>query len=142
MSVRAPQPCVGVACFRGDEVLLVRRARPPLQGAWSLPGGRIEWGETAASAALRELHEETGVQAELGGLVDVVDGLFDPAAPDGRHYVLIDYTARWIAGEPRAGDDAAEAAFHPLGKLEQLGLWQETLRIIRLAHALAQKAAR
>lgn len=139
MSVRAPQPCVGVVCFRGDEVLLIRRGRPPLQGAWSLPGGRIEWGEAAAEAALRELGEETGVTARLLGLVDVVDGLFDPDGPDGRHYVLIDYAARWLAGEPRAGDDAAEAAFHPLATVEELGLWDETLRIIRQARALAER---
>src|SRR4051794_30531839 len=61
----APVPAVGVVCLRGDEVLLIRRGKPPLQGAWSLPGGRIELGERAADAALRELSEETGVQAEL-----------------------------------------------------------------------------
>ena len=125
-----PVPAVGVVCFRDEEVLLVRRGRPPRLGEWSLPGGRIEPGERAAEAALRELAEETGVTAELTGLLDVVDGLF-PA--EGRHYVLIDFAARWLAGEPVAGDDAAEAAFHPLSRLDEVVAWDETRRVVRLA---------
>lgn len=134
-SRRAPTPAVGVVCLRGDAVLLIRRGTPPMVGQWSLPGGRIEWGERVEQAALRELSEETGVEADLLGLIEVVDGLFGDGA-DGapeRHYVLIDYAARWRSGEPKAGDDAAAAAFHPLSQLESLGLWAETIRIIRLA---------
>ena len=119
-------------------VLLIRRGTPPLQGAWSLPGGRIEWGERAADAASRELVEETGVDAELVGLVDVVDGLFDSDTPKGRHYLLIDYAARWIAGEPRPGDDAAEAGFFGVEALASLALWSETLRIIDAARDLVR----
>jgi 8-oxo-dGTP diphosphatase len=131
---RTPIPAVGVVCLRGETVLLVRRGRPPRQGEWSLPGGRIEWGETAEAAALRELREETGVEAELLGLLDVVDGVF-PAGADGeeRHYVLIDFAARWLAGEPRAGDDATEAVFHPLDRLGELIAWDETRRVICMA---------
>ena len=138
MNVRQPQPAVGVVCFRAPgEVLLIRRGRPPMQGGWSLPGGRLEWGETLAGAALRELAEETGVVAQLLGLVDVVDGLF---SPDGSgmpqtHYVLIDYAARWLSGEPKAGDDAVEARFFQLDQIDRLGLWLETVRIIALARA-------
>lgn len=126
-----PVAAVGVVCLRGDEVLLIRRGTPPRVGEWSLPGGRIEWGERAADAALRELMEETGVEAELAGLLDVVDGIFP--AEGGRHYVLIDYVARWISGEPRAGDDAADAAFKPLNMLDELVAWEETRRIVKLA---------
>ena len=129
-SLPAPAPCVGVVCLRGDEVLLIRRGRPPRQGEWSLPGGRIEPGERAVKAALRELREETGVEAEIVGLVDVVDGVFPEA---GRHYVLIDYAARWLSGNPVAGDDAAEARFMPLAEAEALVDWAETRRIIRMA---------
>ena len=123
-----PVPAVGVICFKGSEVLLIKRGRPPMQGQWSLPGGRIEPGERIEAAALRELMEETGVEADILGLVAVVDGLFP-----GAHYVLIDYAANWRSGEPRAGDDAAEAAFHSLGALEGLGLWDQTLQVIREA---------
>ena len=118
---------------------MIRRGKPPREGEWSLPGGRIEWGETAASAALRELAEETGVEAALIGLVDVVDSILASRSSGDvwGHYVLIDYAARWISGEPVAGDDAAAARFVPLDDIETLGLWHETVRIIRAAAALA-----
>ncbi|MGE0740877.1 MAG: NUDIX hydrolase [Hyphomonadaceae bacterium] len=136
-STRTPVAAVGVVCLRGDEVLLIRRGAPPLEGAWSLPGGRIEWGERTADAALRELKEETGVEAQLLGLIDVVDGFFPTPTEAERHYVLIDYAARWIAGEPRAGDDAREARFFAADALDELGLWAETRRVIGLARARA-----
>ncbi len=126
----APVPAVGVVCLRGDEVLLIRRGTPPRQGEWSLPGGRIEPGERAMEAGLRELREETGVEAKIVGLIDVVDGLFPEA---GRHYVLIDYAARWLAGEPVAGDDALEARFVALDQVDTLIDWSETRRVIQLA---------
>ena len=131
-SLPTPVPAVGVVCLRGDSVLLIRRGTPPRQGEWSLPGGRIEPGERAVDAALRELGEETGVEAEITGLIDVVDGLFPEA---GRHYVLIDYAARWVSGEPVAGDDALEARFVALDEVDSLIEWSETRRIIRLAVA-------
>lgn len=134
-----PTPAVGVVCLRGDEVLLIRRGQPPRAGQWSLPGGRIEPGERAVEAALRELMEETGVSADILGLVDVVDGLF-PA--DGRHYVLIDYAARWTAGEPRAGDDAVEAVFLPLDKALARVEWDETRRILIETHTRFASQAR
>lgn len=130
MTLPAPVPAVGVICFRDRDVLLIRRGREPRLGQWSLPGGRVEPGERLAETALRELREETGVEAELLGLVDVVDGIF----PDhSRHYVLIDYAARWISGEPNPGDDAAEAEFVPLDEACARVDWDETRRVIRLA---------
>lgn len=125
-----PVPAVGIVCLRGDSVLLIRRGKPPRMGEWSLPGGRIEPGEKAVDAALRELKEETGVTARITGLLDVVDGIFPEA---GRHYVLIDYAAEWLSGEPVAGDDALEARFVPLSEVEALIDWSETRRIIALA---------
>jgi len=127
-----PVPTVGVVCLKGDEVLLIRRGQPPRLNQWSLPGGRLEWGETLQVAALRELKEETGVDAKLLGLLDVVDGVF-PARPGGeitRHYVMIDYAARWTSGEPVAGDDAAEARFVTLDQAMAMVEWDETRRVI------------
>jgi 8-oxo-dGTP diphosphatase len=127
-----------VVCLRGEEVLLIRRGTPPRLGEWSLPGGRIEPGEAVRAAALRELREETGVEARLIGLIDVVDGVFPDA---DRHYVLIDFAAEWLSGEPTAGDDAAEAAFFPVTQALSLVAWSETRRIIEAAVAVRNNAA-
>jgi len=136
MTIQDPQrpvSTVGVVCLRGAEVLLIKRGNPPRQGQWSLPGGRLEWGETLQDGALRELTEETGVTAQILGLVDVVDGLFTSRATGEttRHYVMIDYAARWLSGEPLAGDDAAEARFVSLEEALALVEWEETRRVIR-----------
>lgn len=138
MSWTTPIPAVGVVCLRGEEVLLISRGTPPRLSEWSLPGGRIEPGEAVRAAALRELREETGVEARLIGLIDVVDGVFPDA---DRHYVLIDFAAEWLSGEPTAGDDAAEAAFFPVTQALSLVAWSETRRIIEAAVAVRNNAA-
>jgi 8-oxo-dGTP diphosphatase len=128
-----PIAAVGIVCFNdAGEVLLIRRGTPPRLGEWSIPGGRLEWGETVKTAALRELKEETDVEAELIGLIDVVDGIFTSRTNGDvtRHYVLIDYVARHISGVPKPGDDAADARFVAEADLGEYGLWDETLKII------------
>ncbi len=134
-----PLPAVGVACFRGADVLLIRRGAKPLAGEWSLPGGRIERGERAADAALRELKEETGIDARLCGLVDVVDAIFTSRKSGAvtRHYLLVDFAAVWVSGEPVAGDDASHAEWISPERLAALPLWEETRRVIAAARALA-----
>lgn len=136
-SAMIPVPAVGVVCLRGDQVLLIRRGTSPRIGQWSLPGGRIEPGERAVDAALRELREETGVTARIIGLIDVVDGIF---AEEGRHYVLIDYAAEWIEGEVSAGDDAADAVFVPLEDALRAVDWDKTRRVITAAVELAGRS--
>jgi len=128
--IERPVPCAGVVCLRGGQVLLIRRGKAPLKGQWSLPGGRMEMGEGVAQTALRELKEETGVEAELLGLIDVVDHFHD-----GGQAVLIDYAARWTYGEPAAGDDATEARFFAIDEAITLVGWDETRRVIALAVA-------
>jgi len=127
-----PVPTVGVVCLRDDKVLLIKRGTPPRQGQWSLPGGRLELGETTVAAALRELKEETAVEAVLLGLVDVVDGLFTSrtTGETTRHYLMIDYAARWVSGAPMAGDDAAEARFFTLEDALALVEWDVTRTVI------------
>lgn len=130
--VKRPVATVGVVCLRGDEVLLVRRGNPPRQGQWSLPGGRLEWGETLVQGALRELFEETAVRAEIVGLVDVVDGVMSSRTSGEvvRHYIMIDFACRWLEGEPKAGDDADDARFFPLSEALAAVEWEETRRVI------------
>ena len=118
----------GVVCFRGDEVLLIRRATPPRIGEWSLPGGRLEKDEEPAAAALRELTEETGVTARLLGLIEIVDTIM--GEPE-KLYLLHDYAAVWTGGEPTPGDDADRAEFMPFEEACARVSWTETARIIQ-----------
>jgi ADP-ribose pyrophosphatase YjhB (NUDIX family) len=126
--------------LRAREVLLVRRGHGPLQGLWSPPGGHIEPGEPAQAAALRELEEETGVAAELAGLLDfheVVrrddDGLLTA------HYVLLNFTGRWLAREPVAGGDAADARFVPVAEIGALPLTDGAAGFINRALARVEQ---
>lgn len=130
-----PTPAAGTVCFRGDDVLLIRRGTPPLAGDWSIPGGRIEFGERAEAAALRELTEETGITARLIGLVDVVDAIFTSRSTGevARHYVLFDFAAVWVSGDPVAGDDASHAEWISPERLAEIPLWDETRRVIEKA---------
>ncbi|MBI2717699.1 MAG: NUDIX hydrolase [Rhizobiales bacterium] len=109
MAVPQQFPRLGVsACvFRGAEVLLIQRAKPPLAGVWSLPGGHVEPGEAVLDAAARELREETGVEASLSHLVGLYDMIRHDA--EGRltvHYAIACYAGPWTAGEATAGGDA------------------------------------
>ena len=122
---------VGVVVFRGGDVLLIKRAKPPVSDRWSIPGGAQEIGETVREAARREVAEETGVEIEIVGLVDVVDGI--TRDPDGRaryHYTLVDFAARWLSGEARAASDAAAVRWVRRDALPGIALWDETRRII------------
>ncbi|MEO0729579.1 MAG: NUDIX hydrolase [Pseudomonadota bacterium] len=117
-----PRAAASVAVFKGAEILLARRGKPPVQNMWSLPGGHIEPGETASDAAMRELSEETGVEAELLGLVDVHNVIIRGTAGDlTAHYLIAVHAARWIRGTPVAADDIIDARFfdrNALGELE------------------------
>jgi 8-oxo-dGTP diphosphatase len=138
-----PQPAVGTVCFKGEDVLLIRRGTKPLAGDWSIPGGRIEFGERAEAAALRELAEETGVTARLVGLVDVVDAIFTSRTTGAvaRHSLLFDYAAAWVSGEPVAGDDADHAEWISPARLAELPLWDETRRVIAAAKEMVSKSS-
>ncbi|PHK96632.1 phosphohydrolase [Pseudoroseomonas rhizosphaerae] len=122
---------IGVIAFRGDDVLLVRRAKPPRMGEWSIPGGAQHLGETAEAAARRELLEEAGVTVGPLTVAVVVDALNHDEAGRARfHYTIIDFAGRWTGGEPVAGDDVSEARFFPPEALPGLGLWDEAIRAI------------
>jgi ADP-ribose pyrophosphatase YjhB (NUDIX family) len=125
---------VGAVMLRPGAVLLVRRARPPAMGAWSIPGGAQELGETAEAGARRELLEETGLVAGPMTLIANVDSIHRDG--DGRvqfHYTILDFATVWQGGEPRPGDDVSEARFVPFDALPAMQLWSETYRVIGLA---------
>jgi len=131
-----PIPAVGVVVWRGGEVLLVRRRKPPRRGQWSLPGGRQEPGETIREAAAREVREETGLTIRVGRLLDVIDSISRNVAGGIEfHYTLVDYDADWVAGEAAAADDVTDVTWAHPDDLTQFDLWDETVRVIRLSRA-------
>ena len=108
------RPIVGVLAvvLRGDRVLVVRRANPPMPGRWGFPGGVLELGETVAQGAMRELFEETGVKAEAASPLTVMDTIDRDS--EGRvryHYTLVAVIGHWRSGEGVAGDDADGVAW-------------------------------
>ncbi|MGJ3260859.1 MAG: NUDIX hydrolase [Rhodospirillales bacterium] len=136
-----PRPIIGIgAVIVGEKgVVLIKRGKAPRLGSWSLPGGAQKLGETVHEAALREIREETGLDADIRGLVDVVDSI-SAAEDDGRiryHYTLVDVWATTLTdAAPQAGGDAADARWVALTDLGTLNLWSETRRVIEMAHAL------
>ena len=118
-----PLVAVGVFVLRGDRCLIARRGQEPSQGNWSIPGGRVELGETLREAALRELAEECGpdLKVDLKGIAVILDRI--TRAPDGRvhyHYVLLDFVAEYVSGEPRAGSDALDVRWATLAEMATL----------------------
>ncbi|MFO1035439.1 MAG: NUDIX hydrolase [Geminicoccaceae bacterium] len=132
---------VGAVVWRENRVLLVRRGKPPRAGQWSIPGGGQHVGETLHEAVSREVAEEAGLALASLDLLTTVDLV--ERDDQGRvqwHYTLIDFTAEAASGEARAGDDADEVGWFTLDELKGLGLWTETLRIIRMAAEKREEA--
>ena len=98
-----PQLAVSAAIFRDGKILLVRRARSPAKGVYSLPGGRVEFGEALHTALTREIDEETALRVEIVGLAGWREVL--PGTGGGGHYLIMSFAARWTAGEPRLNDE-------------------------------------
>ena len=98
-----PQLAVSAAIFRDDNILLVRRARSPAKGFYSLPGGRVEFGETLHTALHREVDEETALKIEIIGLAGWREVV--PGTTGGGHYLIMSFAARWISGEPLLNDE-------------------------------------
>jgi len=122
---------VGAIIIERDRVLLVKRAHPPIQGQWSIPGGVLEVGEMVREAAVREAREETGLVVEPGELLGVYDRILrDPEQRVQYHYVLIDFLCCPVAGELLAASDAAEVRWFRREELPALRLAKDTLEVI------------
>jgi 8-oxo-dGTP diphosphatase len=129
------QLAVSAAIFREGRILLVRRARSPAKGFYSLPGGRVEFGESLHSALHREVAEETALTIEIVELAGWREVL--PQASGGGHYLIMSFAARWIAGEPALNDELDDfcwrdpAAWHDLRTTEGLpAIVQSAWRLI------------
>ena len=113
-----PEVCVGAIAVDDERLLLVRRGRGPAAGEWSVPGGRVEGGETLAEAVVRELAEETRLEGICGQLVGWVERI-----DEDHHFVILDFAVTVLdPTTPAAGDDAAEAAWVALGDVAELRL--------------------
>ena len=127
---------VGAVVLDGDRVLIVKRAHEPLKGEWSVPGGVVDVGETLEEAIHREVREETGLEVEVGPIVDVLDRIrYDP---DGRvkfHYVLIDFLCRPLGGTLQCASDAEEAMWAERAELGRCGVAEATISVIDKAIA-------
>lgn len=133
-----PIVAVGGVVLKGDQVLLIQRGRPPLRKHWSIPGGKIEYGEDIKTALIREIEEETGVTCEPIGLIDAFEAL--PKKPGEPHYVMIDYACRYISGEVVPGDDAMDAEWLSLPEALSRVAWDETRRAVQGALKFAREA--
>jgi 8-oxo-dGTP diphosphatase len=124
--VTRPEVCVGAVVVADGRLLLVRRAHEPGAGEWSVPGGRVEAGETLADAVVREVAEETGLDVVCGDLLGWVERI-----GDAHHFVILDFACELVGeGAPVAGDDAAEAAWVPLPQVAGLPLVPGLLRFL------------
>ena len=127
-----PRVAVGAVVFKDNQVLLIRRGKPPAEDLWAIPGGRVEIGETLRKAAEREIFEETGIT--IRALVPVYT--FDVIERDARgrtrfHYVIVDLTADYVRGTPRAGDDASAARWVSSDELAALKVSSNTRQLLK-----------
>lgn len=133
----APVAAVGAVVVDGGAVLLVCRAFPPRQGEWSLPGGRLELGESLTEGVAREVREETGIEVEVGVVVDVFDRVHrDDAGRIRYHFVIVDFLCRPRGGLLRAGDDAADVRWVARADVAALGVNAYAVEVIERAFRL------
>jgi 8-oxo-dGTP diphosphatase len=122
---------VGLYVVKDGKVLLVRRGNEPGRGKWSLPGGRIRFGERSEEAALREMREETGLEVRLRRVVDVVDVFWQSERGELlEHFVIVDFEAEVIGGELRPADDALDARWFSPEELKGLEMTESTRRFL------------
>jgi 8-oxo-dGTP diphosphatase len=127
-----PQLAVSAAIFRDGKILLVRRARSPAKGVYSLPGGRVEFGESLHAALHREVDEETSLKIEIVGLAGWREVL--PETSVGGHYLIMSFAARWIGREPVMNDELDDfrwLAPDDLGDLKLTSGLQEVIQSAR-----------
>jgi 8-oxo-dGTP diphosphatase len=129
-----PQLAVSAAIFRDDKILLVRRAGSPARGFYSLPGGRVEFGETLHAALHREVDEETALKIEIAGLAGWREVV--PGTSGGGHYLIMSFAARWIAGEVVLNEELDDFRWIPPDAIGDLKLTDGLNEVIEAARRL------
>jgi len=125
-----PRVAVGAVVIHDCRILLVKRGKQPAQGEWAIPGGSVELGETLEAAAEREIYEETGVTIKTGKVIYTFDSIVKDGDLTRFHYVILDFEASYVGGEPRAGDDVLEAGWFRPEQLNRLGVNSRTLHLL------------
>ena len=127
-----PKVAVGAVVFKNERVLMVRRGQPPSEDLWAIPGGSVELGETLQEAAEREILEETGIHIRAGEPVFAFDAIDrDRAGKIRFHYVIVDLAADYVSGDPKAGDDAADARWISAQEINTLQVSTPTLKLLK-----------
>ena len=127
-----PILAVGTIVVRDGCVLLARRGKAPGLGKWSVPGGAVDVGESLEAAARREVREECGIEVELTDTIEVIQRVTRDEAQRVRfHYVIVDYLARWLSGEPRPSEEAAEVRWFRPEEFDALDMTPGTAEVIR-----------
>ncbi len=120
-----PVCAVAAVIFDGERVLVIQRGKPPGEGLWSVPGGKLEAGETLAAAVAREVAEETGLVVEVGPLVTAIERI-----GEGYHFVILDYLARAIGGTLQAASDVRDARWVTDAELAAMAVTEGLLEVI------------
>jgi ADP-ribose pyrophosphatase YjhB (NUDIX family) len=129
-----PYLAVSAAIFRDGRVLIVRRARPPAHGLYTLPGGGVELGETLEQAVIREVREETGLAIAPLALIGFREAIVrDAAGRVERHFVILPFAARWVGGEIALSEELAEAHWREPGELASLKTTEGLAEIVAAA---------
>lgn len=134
------RPVIGVGgvVVRGSRALIVKRAHEPRRGEWSIPGGTVELGEPLTDAVRRELREETGLDVEVGPMIEVFDRIHRDGDDRVRyHFVIVDFVCRAPEGEAVAASDAEAVAWVEAGELEAYGVNATAAAVIRQALSVA-----
>lgn len=132
-----PELAVSAAIFRDNRVLLVRRARAPAKALWTLPGGRVEIGETLVQAVTREVMEETGLTIRVAELAGYRESILDQDVPGrGRHFVILPFAAEWLAGDVKLNDELGDHRWCEVEAAAGLNTTEGLLEILRKAERL------
>lgn len=126
-----PVPSVGALIFRDGKLLIIRRGNPPYAGYWSIPGGKVKWGESLEKALKREIREELSVEIEIEKLAGIVESIYREGDEVKYHYIIIDYFCRIVSGEPVASDDALELRWVSIEELSKLDVTPTLLKLLR-----------
>lgn len=125
-----PIAAVGIVLFEGERVLLVQRRHPPHTDCWTIPGGKVRFGETLADAAQREMREETGLDVKTLRPLHIAELIDAPNANASYHYIVIDIAARLIGGTLQAADDVADARWFTREELERAAIERNSRALI------------